>query len=975
MRILFTLCVCHLMICLYAQKLDHRLGYMIIQVEKKELLADILSEHSTRFRSDITVEKRLSAPVGIYLIAFDHSRIHEGELLSQLRQDKKVLVAQFDHFTKNRNVPDDPLFSNQWQWLNVGQTGGQINADTDADLAWDITTGGVTAKGDTIVVAIIDDGLNYLHPDIAANTWINRAEVPDNGLDDDENGYIDDVYGWNVYSENSDVLNQGHGLSVAGMIGAVGNNALGITGINWHVKLMTIVGGTPESAVISSYSYALEQRLLYHETNGEKGAFVVSTNSSWGIDYGQPEDAPIWCAFYDSLGLHGILSAAATANNSDNIDSVGDLPTACVSEFLLSVTALNHSNQRTFSAFGLEHVDFGAPGKDVFTTQGSNGYGTTSGTSFASPVAAGLVALLYSAPCLGIAQLAHSNPAAGARYVRDLIFNGVEKIQALGSETRFGGALNAANSMTLLMTLCSECPIPFGINSDIISDTEVIISWITTDTADAINARYKPVSAIDWDTIFDISEPLTLINLTGCTEYLIEFESICADTSTGFQISHEFKTDGCCEIPASINLITNESSLQASWSHVFAAEYYLIQWRVEGDTQWMEVVTSLDEVIIEDLQPCTYYEFRLQTNCDTSITGFSEILNVRTRNCGNCLDLNYCEAGSDDSSEEFLDSLIIGPLVNHSGNNGGYIFFEDLNPRYTAGETYPVLLRPGFGQPEKFDEQFRIWLDANQDGVFEPDELLLDTTVLVTDTLLIDEIIIPEDALSGSTRMRVSMAYYDPPFVADQEPCGFIDFGEIEDYCVTILGDNNTCPRVDTVLFDAIDMTGAFMYWPAAEGAIVYTYRFREVGGTEYMETGTLDTTAFLSGLTKCTMYEIQVRTVCMEDTAGYDVNYILETECDVAVKNVDPLLTSFVVFPNPATDYTFIKLQAIESGEHKISVYNMQGQKMHSENIYADQNYSSEVELEDIDNYPSGLYFIVVEKDGLTATKKLVKI
>ncbi len=948
---------------------------MIVQIENPDFLPRILGDFSSRFSSEIRLNKTLSVRLGIYLFAFDHNRVHEGELLHQLRNDRNVLVAQFDHLTTRRNEPNDPLFSNQWQWLNTGQTGGLIDADTDADLAWDISRGGVTAKGDTIVVAIIDDGLDYTHPDIEANAWVNHAEVPNNGFDDDENGYIDDVFGWNVFSDSPDVFNQGHGLSVAGMIGAVGNNGIGITGINWNVKLMTIVGGSPESAAIASYSYALEQRILYHESNGERGAFVVSTNSSWGIDYGQPADAPLWCAFYDSLGLHGILSAAATANNPDNIDSVGDLPTACTSEYLLSVTALNASNERTFSAFGIEHVDFGAPGEDVYTTQRNDGYGTTSGTSFASPVTAGLVALLYSAPCLGIAELAHSNPAAGALYIRDLIFNGVEKIPSLQAYTRFGGALNAGNSMNLLMALCSECPIPFGVTADIISDTEVIINWVTVDTADAINARYKPVSASDWDTLFNIMKPLTITGLTGCTDYVIQFESLCADTSTGFQISHEFKTEGCCELPSSITVSSDGSSFHAIWSHVFAAEYYLIQWRVEGESEWMEEVTSLDEVTIENLQPCTFYEFRLQTNCDTALTGFSDIMLIRTRNCGNCLDLPYCEAGSNNSSEEFLDSLSIGPLVNHSGQNGGYRFFEDLMPDFKAGESYPVLLKPGFGTPQKFDEQFRIWLDANQDGVFEGGELLLDTVLSRLDTLIISEITIPGDAIEGNTRMRVSMSYYDHPSTVDQEPCGSIDFGEVEDYCVNIVREDNSCPLVDTVYFDAINFTGAFMYWPSAEGAIAYTYRYREVGGDEYMEMATVDTTAVLSGLTKCTSYEVQIRTVCIGDTTSYDTNYILETDCDVAVHNVDPLLSSFEIYPNPATNYTSIKLHTIESGEHNISIFNMHGQKMHAVKFFADPEYPSVLRIDDMEKYPPGLFFIVVDKNGMSATKKLVKM
>ena len=975
MRILLTLCLCLILSSLLAQKLDHMLGYMIIQVQEPEHLTLVTREHSARFRSEIRVEKTLSRRLGIYLVGFDHSRVNELELLQELRSDRHVIVAQFDHITTNRGEPNDPMLADQWQWINAGQTGGLVDADTDADLAWDITQGGVTALGDTIVVAIIDDGLDYNHPDIEANTWVNHAEIRDNDIDDDGNGYVDDIFGWNVYDNSPDVLNQQHGLAVAGMVGAVGNNGIGITGINWNVKLMTIVGGSPESAAIASYSYALEQRILYHESNGAKGAFVVSTNSSWGIDYGQPADAPLWCAFYDSLGVHGILSAAATANNNDDIDIVGDLPTACTSEYLLSVTALNDANERTFSAYGLEHVDFGAPGSNIFTTQGFNGYGTNSGTSFASPVAAGLVALLYSAPCLGIAELAHSSPAAGAQYIRDLIFNGVEEVPEMLGVTKYGGALNAGNSMTLLMSLCSECPIPFGINSDIISDTEVIIDWVTVDTADAINARYRPLASPDWDTLYNVDKPLTLTGLTGCTEYIIEFEAICADTTTGFQTSHVFKTEGCCELPSTITAVADEFGFQINWSHVFAAEYYLIQWREQGQSEWMEVVTSLDEITIDFLESCTIYEYRLQTNCDTTSTGFSEIMTVRTRNCGNCIDLPYCEGGSDDSSEEYLDSLVIGPLVNHSGQNGGYEFFENFDPSYKAGETYSVMLRPGFGTPDIFDEQFRIWIDADQDGVFEENELLLDTVLSVDDTTILSEITIPADALGGSTRMRVSMAYYNPPFDEDQDPCEILDFGEVEDYCVTILRDNNTCPRVDTVFFDAIEFTSAFMYWPAAEGAIAYTYRYREEGGTDFIEMATVDTTVNLNALSKCTTYEVQVRTVCISDTTSYDSVYLLETGCDVAVEETDPLFTHFKIYPNPVTDYVMIELQAIENGVHQLSIFNLQGQKLYSADVYADGNNRLELRIEDVETFPPGIYFINIVKDGKSETMKMVKM
>ena len=977
MRIIITtfFCLQTALTLINAQKLDHRLGYVLVQLEKGTTPTQLLASNTSRLQGDFVQDRIISKRLGIYLFRFDHSRIHEGQLLSQLRADKNVRTAQFDHIPTLRNEPDDPQFFSQWQWLNTGQTGGLMDADIDADEAWNITQGGITASGDTIVVAIIDDGLDYTHEDIAANAWINFHEIDGNNIDDDGNGYIDDIRGWNAYDDTPDIWGEDHGLNVAGMIGATGNNQVGIAGINWNVKIMMIVGGTPESAVIASYAYALEQRIQYNESNGAKGAFVVATNSSWGVDFGQPADAPLWCAFYDTLGAHGILSAGATANLNIDIDANGDLPTACPSEYLLSVTALNHNNERTFSAFGLTQVDFGAPGEDIYTTRRNNGYGTTSGTSFASPVAAGLVALLYSAPCPGFADLIHSNPSAAALYVRDIIFQGVDPVPGLEGTIRLGGSLNAGNSMELMMSLCSDCPIPFAVEAEVVSDMEVSITWSAIDTADAINARYKPINSTTWDTVFNVSQPLVLDNLSGCTEYEIEFEAICADTSTGFTSNHHFSTLGCCELPSGITAFADESSILIFWNEIFAAETYLVQWRPDSTTEWIEEVTPDTAYTIGQLEGCAFYEVRIQTDCDTSASAFSDIIRIRTKGCGNCIDLTYCASASEDASEEFIDSLILGSLVSYTGENGGYLFVDDLDPNYEAGESYNLWIRPGFSPGDSFDEKFRIWLDANQNGIFEEDELLLDSLLLAEDGFISSQLMIPAAALEGSTRMRISMAFSNPFFPTNQEPCGSIDFGEVEDYCVTILRNPDPCPEVDTVYFDEIGFSNALMFWPETEGAIAYTYRWREVGTMDYTELATIDTSALVDGLEKCKTYEVQIRTVCLSDTTSYGFNYLLESDCDVAVEEVNPLLASFLVYPNPVTENVSIRLLPTETGNHSVALYTMQGQQVEQKTLYAETNIVSEIRFDQLHAYPPGLYFVVVSKDGKTATKKLVKL
>ena len=223
--------------------------------------------------------------------------------------------------------------------------------------------------------------------------------------------------------------------------------------------------------------------------------------------------------------------------------------------------------------------------------------------------------------------------------------------------------------------------------------------------------------------------------------------------------------------------------------------------------------------------------------------------------------------------------------------------------------------------------------------------------------------------------MRVSMSFFNPPFDINQEPCDILDFGEVEDYCVMIDRNVNTCPEVDTLVFDAINFTGAFMYWPAAEGAIAYTYRYRAVGEFEFMEMATVDTTASLAGLVKCTMYEVQIRSICIVDTTAYDTTYILETDCDVAVEETDPLLSVFTISPNPFTDQVSMTIQSAESGDHEISVFNMHGKKIEGMNIYADNNQPVTVTFLYLDKYPPGMYVVMIESNGKTASKKLIKI
>jgi subtilisin family serine protease len=251
-----------------------------------------------------------------------------------------------------------------------------------------------------------------------------------------------------------------HGTAILGIIGAKGNNNLGTTGINWDIKLMllsaqTAIEITKISNVIEGYSYALDMRRAYNESNGQKGAFVVSTNSSWGIDFAWAEDHPIWCALYDSLGTVGILSVAATTNVDSNVDRKGDMPCSCPSEYLVGVSESSRDDKRN-AGYGLQFIDLFAPAESKSTRWGDY-YGDFGGTSGAAPHVTGAIALLYAYPNADWATMIKETPQQAALLVKSMLLNSVDK-KATFEKSVSGGRLNLGKAMKELADYFSAPP-------------------------------------------------------------------------------------------------------------------------------------------------------------------------------------------------------------------------------------------------------------------------------------------------------------------------------------------------------------------------------------------------------------------------------------------------------------------------------------------------------------------------------------
>jgi hypothetical protein len=205
--------------------------------------------------------------------------------------------ATFNRLSKNPHVRElqpnflvqmrgDPLFHEQWQYMNDGRAGGKVDADIDAPEIWDLLTVQGHFLEDTPVLAVLDMGFSLSHEDWQQNQWLNHAEIPQNGVDDDLNGFIDDYQGWNFGENDADVTRGGrghwHGTPICGIIGADAGNSIGVRGVCPYVKVMPIRIGTDLASVIAAYGYVLAMRRLYEHSNGRRGAYIVATSASFG---------------------------------------------------------------------------------------------------------------------------------------------------------------------------------------------------------------------------------------------------------------------------------------------------------------------------------------------------------------------------------------------------------------------------------------------------------------------------------------------------------------------------------------------------------------------------------------------------------------------------------------------------------------------------------------------------------------------
>ena len=403
-------------------------GEIIVTLKDDASQADL---RDLNRQNDATIEEDLPrADVNVVDLPRD---LPVQEAVRAYESSPDVAYAEPNFKLQPAAAPNDPAYNQLWGLNNTGQTGGTVDADVDAPEVWDTTTG----SADT-VVAVIDEGMDVGHPDLRDNVWTNSGEIPGNQIDDDNNGYVDDRNGYDFANNDASVYDPDpvsgagdeHGTHVAGTIAAVGNNGVGITGVNWDAQVASLkflgANGGLTSDAVEAINYAVAEGMDI-------------SNNSWG---GGGRSQALQDAITRADNAGHLFIAAAGNGGSDGVgddnDATPNYPSGYAVPNVVAVAAADDTDRlASFSNFGANSVDLAAPGVDILSTLPGNRYGRYSGTSMATPHVAGVAALIKS-----------QQPGLDDAQVKNQLLRYADPKPGLQGKIATGGRLNALRSVT-----------------------------------------------------------------------------------------------------------------------------------------------------------------------------------------------------------------------------------------------------------------------------------------------------------------------------------------------------------------------------------------------------------------------------------------------------------------------------------------------------------------------------------------------
>ena len=441
-----SICLIFLMLVVsvgLAQDLNYKPGELIVRFAPKATGEQLTKNEKQTLLTSLdagTVKHSIMLVPGVSLVKLPEGVTVETAI-SKLKAAGDILYVEPNYRIRiAATFPDDTRFGELWAMHNTSQTGGTLDADIDAPEAWDIAT------SSDVIVAVIDSGVDYNHPDLANNMWVNEVELNgDPNVDDDGNGYVDDIYGYDFCTyddgqEDPDPWDDyGHGTHCAGIIGAIGNNNEGVTGVCWNVKIMAL-----KFLSASGYGWSYD---AIHAIDYAVSMNAKVLSNSWRYYEGNPRFTNVQALkdAVEAADANGVLFVAAAGNESYNNDSYPAYPASYDCNNIISVMATNHTDQVAYySNYGPTSVDIGAPGGETYysenegilSTVPGEGYEFHQGTSMATPHVAGACALVWSV-----------NPRLSHLEVKDILLDTVDELEVLDGLCVTGGRMNLYNAV------------------------------------------------------------------------------------------------------------------------------------------------------------------------------------------------------------------------------------------------------------------------------------------------------------------------------------------------------------------------------------------------------------------------------------------------------------------------------------------------------------------------------------------------
>lgn len=525
--------------------------------------------------------------------------------------------------------------------------------------AWDIATG-----SEDVVVAIIDDAIQTTHEDLTNTIWTNINEIPNNGVDDDNNGYIDDYQGWDI-ADNDNNPNPPagssylrHGTHVTGIVAAQTNNSIGVASIGNGIKVLPIKATQDEFGTSTQITHGW-QGVSYAIAMG-----VDIINLSWG----SKASSQTYQSIIDDAHAQGIIIVAA-AGNSNNTQKF--YPAAYNN--VVSVAATDHSDHKMgVSNYG-DWIDISAPGSTIISTgsMSNDAYESNSGTSMASPLVAGLIGLMKS----------YDNSSSADDILACLLSN-TDPIQDTDHATSMGtGRINAYEAMNCL--LAANCKAPNAPTADQLSPTTATITWKNSNNNN-FQIAYKLTTASKWTFVNSTGLSISLEELQPNRTYHIKVASICGETTSDYSPVVEFKTKEInCEAPIDINFKNiSTQQVRIGWSieDDTYTDSYTFRYKKKNASNWTSITINESPIFINNLEQEQSYELQIACNCVGTQSEYSKTVSFDTKTPHELT----LEGGSTnnldgrttlDGRAELEEEVIVG-LQSYPNPTNGILFIE-----------------------------------------------------------------------------------------------------------------------------------------------------------------------------------------------------------------------------------------------------------------------------------------------------------